>query len=211
MNRKPELNGSFWIVVTLAVVYTTAYRLVPAWVIPNLVPVGALAFFCGLVGRNPFLALVPLGVMAFTDALLYAALSYPPYLLVYFCVIIYTLLGWLASRGSFAAQAVNLGLGSLAFFLISNFATWWQYRLPVEEMAGLGMVQKGSDLFLFEIRYADSFYGLMTCYGMGLPFFGKTLIADFVFTGLFLAAYGAFETSGAFGRKKPELAPVTVR
>lgn len=211
MNRKTDGNGPFWAVVALAVVYTAAYRLVPAWVIPNLAPVGALAFFCGFLGRNPAYGLIPLGLMAATDTALYFTLGYPPYALVYLCLIAYTLLGWLASNKSFAVQAVSLGLSSLLFFLVTNFATWWAYRSPVDEMGGLGFVQKTSNLFLFELWYADSIYGLLTCYWMGLPFLGKTLIADFFFTGVFLALAKAFENAFAPKARQAQLEKVSAR
>jgi hypothetical protein len=54
-------------------------------------------------------------------------------------------------------------LGSVSFFLISNFAVWMVWR----------------DM------YPKSFGGLMTCYVAGLPFFRTAVLGDLLFTAAF--------------------------
>jgi hypothetical protein len=57
--------------------------------------------------------------------------------------------------------------GSLQFFLITNFFVW----LGAADM------------------YPQTFGGLTTCYGMALPFFGRTVLADLFYAGVLFGAY----------------------
>lgn len=56
---------------------------------------------------------------------------------------------------------------SVSFFLLSNFAVW-----------------ASSDM------YSKNIAGLMACYTMGLPFFGRGLAGDVIFTALMFAIAG---------------------
>ena len=52
-------------------------------------------------------------------------------------------------------------LGSLQFFLVTNFAVWF-----------------GADT----VTFTSDFKGLMTCYMDALPFFGYTLVGDLFYS-----------------------------
>ncbi|HUI84131.1 MAG TPA: DUF6580 family putative transport protein [Candidatus Binatia bacterium] len=53
-------------------------------------------------------------------------------------------------------------IGSVSFFLISNFSVWMVWRM-----------------------YPKTFNGLMTCYVAGLPFFRTAIISDLLFSAAF--------------------------
>jgi hypothetical protein len=53
-------------------------------------------------------------------------------------------------------------LGSVSFFLVSNFAVWMVWQM-----------------------YPKTFTGLMTCYAAGLPFFRTAVLSDLVFSAAF--------------------------
>jgi len=57
-------------------------------------------------------------------------------------------------------------IGSLAFFVISNFGVWMMGNL-----------------------YPKTLGGLLTCYEMAIPFYRGTLIGDIFFTTLFVGAF----------------------
>jgi len=53
-------------------------------------------------------------------------------------------------------------LGSIAFFLVSNFSVWVVWQM-----------------------YPKTFAGLMTCYAAGLPFFRTAVVSDLLFSAAF--------------------------
>lgn len=142
-----------------------------AW-LPNVTAVGALALYAG--SRLPaWLAWVPpLGVMAFTDLLLERWFGYPPFnRVVYACFLIDVILGlFLVRRVSAGRVGIGAFIGALQFFLITNFFVW----LNASETA--------------RIDYPKTIAGLIACYTLALPFFGYTLLGNFLFAGAFFGA-----------------------
>ena len=147
----------------------------------NVTPVGAMALFGGAYFSRKYLVfLVPLLAMWFSDLLLnnliYARL-YPDYyegfvwmgnLWVYASFIFIGLIGmWLLQKISFEKVIGASLLGSILFFLITNFGAW-----AVDPM------------------YPKTTSGLLTAYGAGLPFFRNTLLGDLVYCGVL---FGVFE------------------
>ena len=148
--------------------------------LPNFAPVAALALFAGYYFRSWVMAMcVPLGVMVLSDAFL-GGYDWRMMAVVY---------GMLAApvalrsplrryldlnRGGFAhAIAAVSGLvacslgASLAFFFVTNFATW-----------------------LWTDMYSHSVAGLMACYTQALPFFRYTLAGDLSFAVVLFGTYG---------------------
>lgn len=74
---------------------------------------------------------------------------------VYLAFSIYPIFAYL-SRDQIKRQLLFLPLASFLFFLISNFGVWLNY-------------------------YPHSTEGLISCYLLALPFYGRTLIGDLVF------------------------------
>lgn len=77
-------------------------------------------------------------------------------------------LAWfvLRKRLNLGQAIIGAFVGSIVFFLVSNFGVW-----------ALGTM------------YAKTPAGLLTCYEMGLPFYRGTLLGDVAFTGLFVGGF----------------------
>jgi uncharacterized protein DUF6580 len=84
---------------------------------------------------------------------------------------------WLRSRIS-ARNVVAASLaGPTAFFLVSNFGVWLGWRM-----------------------YPPTWAGLIACYVAALPFFGNSLVASVLYSGLLFSAYGIWRRKFASGR-----------
>ncbi len=159
---------------------------------PNVAPVAALALFGG--GCFPRLwmaAVVTLGSMVFSDALLYATIyrshattlwgvvsSVAP---VYAAFGLTILLGrWLCREWRWPRIVAASVLASLSFFLITNFFVWY-----------------GSTI------YPPTPAGLWACYVAALPFLRNTLFGDLFFTsvlfGLAFAVRGSWRSATQAG------------
>ena len=154
---------------------------------PNFSPVEAIALFGGAHFARKWTALwIPLAAMFVSDialGLLNGGLYADYFLgadfwLVYLCIALSTVLGF-ALRGR--VNVLRVGgyslVGSLLFFLVTNFGVW----------AGSGM-------------YPRTGGGLVAAYVAGLPFFQNT-VAGTLFYGA--ALFGAFAW---LRRRNPQLA-----
>ena len=142
----------------------------------NLMPVGALALFAGVRLRSVGAWLVPLATMLVADLLLMGLLAkdnqptfYSLTPVVYGSFLLYVLIGR-SLRPSAAPWWVGVAalVGSLQFFLVTNFAFWARgtmYPLTAE--------------------------GLWACYAAALPFFKNTLAGDLIFTAVFFGLHTA--------------------
>jgi hypothetical protein len=158
-----------WTLTALTAVVAVGLRLAR---VPNIYAVGALGLYAG--GRlRWWMAWVPsMAVMVLTDLILQKWLAYPPFdPWVYASFLGYVLLGRLLVRGRSPGRiGMAAVLGSLQFFLITNFGTWYTSH-------GLAVPM-----------YPLTFAGLMACYVAGLPFLGYTLLGDLGFSA---AVFGA--------------------
>jgi len=141
-----------------------AARLIPH--LPNFSPVGSFSLFAGGKIRGWQAYLLPVVLMAITDPFLGGYSSATPW--VYASLMINV---WIGSRLCRKATALRVGsaagLGSLQFFLITNFAVWLS----------------------FPTSYPHTLAGLATCYAAGLPYYGRTLAGDLVYTGVLFGLY----------------------
>ena len=124
----------------------------------NFTPVGAISLFAGarIPGYQAYL--IPLVLMAATDSILgYSA--FIPFIYGSFLLNV-----WIGRRLLRKASFRRLGpvvlLGSLQFFLLTNAGVW---------LTG-GM-------------YPHTGAGLLACYIAAIPFFGRTLAADLLYSG----------------------------
>jgi len=137
-------------------------RLIPH--APNVTPVGGSCLFAGSRIPGWLAYLLPVAVMAVTDPFVggYTKGS----IAIYACFLINV---WLGRRMLKNATPVRIGatafLGSLQFFVITNFVTW---ALPAAR-GHVGM-------------YSADLAGLLQAYTMALPFWGRTLAGDLAFT-----------------------------
>jgi hypothetical protein len=173
------------ILIFAMILLAAALRLAPhPW---NFTPVGAIALFSGALVRDRRLAfLFPVLVMFATDAIIGFNKLSP---LVYASFVLSVLIGRAvvgarfsasqrAKRGSQSGSETNAKtralpriaaatfLGSLQFFLITNFGVW----------AFLG-------------SYPRTSAGLAACYLAGVPLFWNTLAGDAVYTTLLFGAF----------------------
>jgi hypothetical protein len=152
---------------TLFVALCVVFRIVPHP--PNVAPVGATAVFAGRT-LPPWAAIAVVAIAMFIgDVILAGMHGYPvvtwltPF--VYGGFFVQALLGRAlrSRRGGVIAAA---GLGSMSFFFLSNVGVW------------IG----GS-------MYPHDASGLIDCYIAAIPFFGRTLTGDIIWSLLISAAY----------------------
>jgi hypothetical protein len=160
-----------------------AFRLLPpsaaaSWNIDiwNFVPMGAVALYAGSRFPRRWAWLVPMAAMMVSDAVLDYGTHRPLFELsrwtIYTTFAATTLLGLAANqprRRVWLLPVLSLSASTL-FFLASNLATWAEGLL-----------------------YPLTFQGLATCYWLAIPFFGRTIVADLVGTGLLFGLGPVFE------------------
>jgi len=168
-------------VAIVAGILATVLRIVPHPT--NFSSVGALSLFGGARVRTWHAYLLPLGVMVFSDLILWAlsgfdfnySLGHPSRAFVYASFMIYVWIGrQLAHKNSLGAVALAGTLGGLQFFVLTNFCVWlfqpYYFATPI---------------------YSNDLNGLMMCFAAALPFYqGETafgahpfaLLTDFKLT-----------------------------
>ncbi|MGH9744108.1 MAG: DUF6580 family putative transport protein [Candidatus Acidiferrum sp.] len=135
----------------------------------NFTPVGAMAIFAGASIRDRRLAfLVPLLALFAGDIFIGFHKLMP---VVYASFLVSVAIGlWLRNRRSVARIAAATLVGSIQFFLITNFAVW-----------------------AFGFSYPGSGAGLIACYAAGVPFFWNTLAGDVVYATLLFGGFALAE------------------
>jgi hypothetical protein len=125
---------------------------------PNFAPVGAVALFAGAVFADRRLAfLLPFLCLVLSDVFLGIHELLP---VVYGCFAINVLLGRLLRNRRTALPTAGMTLlGSVQFFVITNFACWL-------------------------IDYPHTWEGLTACYLAALPFFRNSVMGDLFYVGL---------------------------
>jgi len=124
----------------------------------NFAPVGAMSLFGGARLRGWQAYLLPLALMVVTDPLLGGYSVATP--LVYASFLINV---WIGSRLRQSENPLAIGAaavaGSLQFFLITNFAAFVGFN-----------------------TYPHTWTGLVSCYVAGIPFYGRTLASDLLYS-----------------------------
>jgi len=158
-------------------IFAISLRLFPHT--PNYAAIGALAIFSGSAFRKSWLALLPLTTVFISDLLIG---FYEPWLMatVYVSYAAMFLLGSKMNRKSIKSLVIRSSLGSILFFITTNFAVW-----------------------AFASWYPHTPAGLLDSYLMGLPFYRNTFVSDLVFTATFVVLYEyAPAMFSAFSKKK---------
>jgi Family of unknown function (DUF6580) len=151
----------------LMIVIAAALRVAPhPW---NFTPIGAMALFSGAIIRDRRIAfLFPLLALFAGDVFIG---FHKLMLIVYGSFLLSVLIGrLLQQRRSVPRLAGATFLGSLQFFLITNFAMWWLYNFFPKTAAGL-----------------------VACYLNGLPLFWNTLAGDAVYVAFLFFGYALAE------------------
>src|SRR5262249_28719084 len=148
----------------------------------NCTPVGGVSLFAGARLRWWYAYAVPLALMVGTDLLLWVVHGFDPAYslwhisrpIVYGSFLLYVVIGrWLCDTESPWRIGTAAVLGSLQFFLLTNFAVW---LMPI-------LLSSPASL------YTPDLQGLLACYVAGLPFYGWTLLGDLGFTALLFGAH----------------------
>ncbi len=167
------------------------FRLIPHPV--NLASVGAMSLFAGARLRGWQRYGVPLVIIAITDPIMGLMLGYPALTVVTPVVCAsFMIYVWIGSRLQTSENPWKIGgavvLGGTQFFLITNFGMW---------ASGMSFPPTAS--------------GLMTCYIIGIPYFGRTLVSDLIYTGILFGLH-AWLSRRAFPdervRRDPLVAPL---
>jgi hypothetical protein len=144
-------------------------RLVPH--VPNVTPLGGSCLFAGSRISGFWAYLLPLVVMIATDPFVGGYTYSSP--VIYACFLINV---WIGRRMLRSVTPIRVGLAaflcSLQFFVLTNLALW------VTAVAQ-------HDPF-----YSANLAGLLTCYTLAIPFWGRTLAGDLLFSG---AIFGLYE------------------
>jgi hypothetical protein len=165
-------------------VITALYRLAPYYLLGdptqvhplwNMAAVGGLALFAGSRVRERWAFLVPLGAMFFSDLLLIQplrALGLSVFSwgtpIIYASFLLYVLMGRLICESELSGMVIGGAalLGSLQFFLITNFAVW-----------------------LSSNSHPRTLGGLLECYLRAVPFYRGTLMGDLLCSGLIFGVH----------------------
>jgi len=125
---------------------------------PNFAPVGSLSLYAGGRLRGWQAYLLPLVLMAATDPLVGGYSFATPF--IYFSFLINV---WIGSRLRSTESPLRIGaavvVASLQFFLISNSERGW---------------------FLRDVPHTLG--GLVSCYIAAIPFYGRTLASDLLYS-----------------------------
>lgn len=153
--------------IYVAIFVAALFRLIPH--MPNFTPISAMALFSGALLDKKKAFLAPLIAMFISDCILQLVLGIGFHSLmpvVYLCLCLTTLLGLELKKNIKPSNIVGFSiLGSVLFFIITNFAVW---------------LQGG---------YTYTSQGLIECYVMALPFFGNTLYGDLFYSGVLFGLY----------------------
>ncbi len=132
---------------------------------PNVAPITAMAIFAGVFFEKKYFAfIIPATIMLISDAFIgFHDTMWAVYgafgLSALIAISLRNKVNFLTMTGASLAS-------SLVFFILTNFAVW---------MTGAW--------------YPKTFEGMVECYTLAIPFFGKTIVSDLMFTGLFVGGY----------------------
>lgn len=155
------------LVLLAAILAAAALRLVPHP--PNFTPIGAMALFSGAyLGKRAIAVLAPLGALLLSDLVLgfYAELAF-----VYVGVVLTVLIGWSLARGRTAWTIAGASLlGSVLFFILTNFGVW-----------------------LVNDYYPHTLAGLAACYAAAIPFFQNSVAGDLFYAALLFGGFALLQ------------------
>lgn len=156
------------------VVIGTVLRFAPHF--PNFAPIAAMALFGGVYLNKKYALIVPIAAMLVSDFFI----GFYDIKLMAGVYISFILVGLI---GLFIKKHKNLGtivggtlLGSVLFFVITNFAVWVFYNWYPHTLSGLGQ-----------------------CFTMALPFFRGTLMGDLFYVAVL---FGVYEIVAAWMKRK---------
>lgn len=159
----------FWTFLVVVSVAAMLVRLFPHF--PNFTPIGALFLFVGVYasGHSKWVIAFPLFAMFFAD-LVIGLDDIRIMAAVYGSFLLYTLFGALVAKLGIFRKGIATLFGSVAFFLVTNWAVW-----------------------AFSSLYSHTVSGLILSYFMGLPFLQYTVAGDLFFSAILFGSYALLE------------------
>lgn len=134
---------------------------------PNFTPIAAMALFGGFYLNKKYFVFIPLFAMFLGDIFI-GFYDWRLTAVVYFGIALTFFIGWLLKkRASWRWVAVSSLVGSIIFFLTTNFAVW-----------------------VFYSWYPHTWVGLLNCFTMALPFFRNSLVGDLFYS---IVLFGVYE------------------
>lgn len=132
----------------------------------NFAPIAAIGLFSGCYLKKWYAYALPLAAMLISDMFI-GFYSWKIMLSVYLSFALIGLIGtWLKNHKNTRVIVGSAFLGSVCFFLITNFAVW-----------------------AFSPLYPHSWDGLVMCYTAAIPFFRNTILGDLFYTGVLFGSY----------------------
>lgn len=151
------------------IIIAAALRIAPhPW---NFTPVGAMALFSGAIIKDRRIAFAFPLLALFAGDLFVGFYKLSLMLLVYASFLLSALIGrYLQGRRTILRIGGATLLGSIQFFLVTNFAVWRLLN-----------------------SYPKTTAGLVACYAAGIPLFRNTLTGDAFYAALFFGAFALAE------------------
>ncbi len=177
MNSERTGAQLFWMRMSVAAILVALAASLRVAAHPwNFTPIGAMALFSGAIFRQQWAKfLFPLVALFAGDLFVgfHKLMS-----VVYLSFVISVAIGmWIGEERKLVRIASGTFLGTLQFFLVTNFAIWTTFT-----------------------TYPKSAAGLLSCYAAGVPFFWNTLAGDVLYTALLFGGYMLAERLFALGR-----------
>jgi hypothetical protein len=130
----------------------------------NFTAIGAIALFSGYYFKDKRIAFIlPVIIMLLSDWYV-GFYQWQLMLSVYLSFALVVLLGIVIKNKKWLWSLPMSLLGTISFFLITNYAVWQ-----------------------FASWYPHTFAGLMSCYAAGLPFLKNTFLGDLTYTFIFFS------------------------
>ena len=147
---------------------------------PNFTPIIAVAILSGYFFKNIYLSFATLLIaMLLADAFIG---FYNHMLFVYLSLFLIAFVFYkISEKINFKNLFVYGFVGSLIFFIISNFGVW-----------ALGSPG------VYDVAYEKSLSGLVECYILALPFFGNTFLSTLVFSYPVMFIYKSLSVRSSF-------------
>lgn len=161
-------------IATFLIFIGVIFRFLPH--LPNFTPIATIALFSGVYLSRKIALFLPTIAMLISDFFIG---FYSPLLMafVYLSFLISVFLGFSLKNNKKWYTVLEYSLlGSIIFYLLTNFAVW-----------------------AFTNWYPRNFVGLIQCYFMALPFFKNTLFGNLFYTSLL---FGVYEAIRIWLRKK---------
>ncbi len=132
----------------------------------NFTAIGAIVLFGGLYLPKKWAILAPITLMLVSDIFI-GFYSWQIMLSVYAGFVVMGLIGLQVRKNKkFSTVLGGTILGSILFFLLTNFAVW-----------------------VFGTMYTHNLAGLMQSYYMAIPFFKNSLLSDLFYTTILVGSY----------------------